>query len=112
VLLFGAFLFGQNLKSSPDQTEEGGSATWRFNQSTTSALWKTPGLFEGYGIKTRSNLNTLSAAVFGQLDIALTNKISLMPGIRYNYDAKDLTYSRTTYGGLQTTDPALIALKN
>ena len=109
--VFGAFVFGQNLKSNPDQTEEGGSATWRFNQSTTSALWKTPGLFEGYGIKTRSNLNTLSAAVFGQLDIALSNKISLMPGIRYNYDAKDLTYSRKTYGGLQTTDAALIALK-
>jgi iron complex outermembrane receptor protein len=109
--VFGAFVIGQNLKSAPDQTEEGGSATWRFNQSTTSALWKTPGLFEGYGIKTRSNLNTLSAAVFGQLDIALTNKLSLMPGIRYNYDAKDLTYSRTTYGGLQTTDAALIALK-
>lgn len=109
--VFGAFVFGQNLKSNPEQTEEGGSATWRFNQSTTSALWKTPGLFEGYGIKTRNNLNTLSAAVFGQLDIALTNKISLMPGIRYNYDAKDLTFSRTTYGGLQTTDPALLALK-
>jgi iron complex outermembrane receptor protein len=109
--VFGVFLFGQNLKSSPDQTEESGSATWRFNQSTTSALWKTPGLFEGYGIKTRSNLNTLSAAVFGQLDIALTNKISLMPGLRYNYDAKDVAFSRTTYGGLQTTDPALLALK-
>jgi iron complex outermembrane recepter protein len=109
--VLGAFLFGQNLKSSPDQIEEAGSDAWRFNQSTTSALWKTPGLFEGYGIKTRNNLNTLSAAVFGQLDIALTNKISLMPGIRYNYDAKDLTFSRTTYGGLQTTDPALIALK-
>ncbi len=109
--VFGAFVFGQNLKSNPDQIEEGGSATWRFNQSTTSALWKTPGLFEGYGIKTRSNLNTLSAAVFGQLDIALTNKISLMPGLRYNYDSKDLTYNRTTYGGLQTTDAALLALK-
>lgn len=109
--VFGAFVFGQNLKSAPDQVEEGGSATWRFNQSSTSPLWKTPGLFEGYGIKTRSNLNTLSAAVFGQVDIALTNKISLMPGLRYNYDAKDLTYSRTTYGGLQTTDAALIALK-
>jgi iron complex outermembrane receptor protein len=110
--VFGVFVFGQNLKSSPDQTEESGSATWRFSQSTTSALWKTPGLFEGYGIKTRQNLNTLSAAVFGQLDIALMNKISLMPGIRYNYDAKDIDFSRTTYGGLQTTDAALIALKN
>ena len=110
--VFGVFVFGQNLKSSPDQTEESGSATWRFSQSTTSALWKTPGLFEGYGIKTRQNLNTLSAAVFGQLDIALTNRLSLMPGIRYNYDSKDIEFSRTTYGGLQTTDPALLALKN
>jgi iron complex outermembrane receptor protein len=109
--VFGAFVFGQNVKSDPDQTEESGSAAWRFNQSTTSALWKTPGLLDGYGIKTRSNLNTLSAAVFGQLDIALTNKISLMPGIRYNYDSKDVTFSRTTYGGLQTTDAALLALK-
>ncbi len=110
--VFGVFVFGQNLKSSPDQTEESGSATWRFSQSTTSTLWKTPGLFEGYGIKTRQNLNTLSAAVFGQLDIALTNRLSLMPGIRYNYDSKDIEFSRTTYGGLQTTDPALLALKN
>lgn len=109
--VLGAFVFGQNLKSSPDQTEEGGAATWRFNQSSTSPLWRTPGLFEGYGIKTRSNLNTLSAAVFGQLDIALTSKLSLMPGVRYNYDSKDIEFSRTTYGGLQTTDPALIALK-
>ena len=31
--------------------------------------------------------------------------------MRYNYDKKDADYSRTTYGGLQTTDPALIALK-
>lgn len=110
--VFGVFVFGQNLKSSPDQTEESGSATWRFSQSTTSTLWKTPGLFEGYGIKTRQNLNTLSAAVFGQLDIALTNRLSLMPGVRYNYDSKDIEFSRTTYGGLQTTDPALLALKN
>ncbi len=110
--VFGVFVFGQNLKSSPDQTEESGSATWRFSQSTTSTLWKTPGLFEGYGIKTRQNLNTLSAAVFGQLDIALTNRLSLMPGVRYKYDSKDIEFSRTTYGGLQTTDPALLALKN
>ncbi len=109
--VFGAFYFAQDLKSDPDQTEEAGNAQWRFAQSTTSALWKTPGLFDGYGIKTRQNMNTQSAALFGQLDIALSNKLSLMPGIRYNYDRKQISFARTTYGGLQTTDPALIALK-
>ena len=109
--VFGAFYFAQDLKSDPDQTEEAGNAQWRFAQSSTSALWKTPGLFDGYGIKTRQTLNTQSAALFGQLDIALSNKLSLMPGIRYNYDRKQISFARTTYGGLQTTDPALIALK-
>jgi iron complex outermembrane receptor protein len=110
--VFGVFAFGQNLKSDPLQLEESGKDTWRFSQSSTSALWKTPGLLDGYGIKTDQNLNTLSTAVFGQLDIALTNKLSLMPGLRYNYDKKSITFKRETYGGLATTDPALIALKN
>ena len=35
----------------------------------------------------------------------------LLPGLRYNYDKKAADYDRKTYGGLQTTDPALIALK-
>ena len=109
--VFGLFYFAQDLKSDPDQTEESGNAQWRFSQSTTSALWKTPGLLDGFGIKTRQNMQTQSAAIFGQLDIALGSKLSLMPGLRYNYDRKQIDFSRTTYGGLQTTDPALLALK-
>jgi iron complex outermembrane receptor protein len=35
----------------------------------------------------------------------------VLPGVRYNYDKKVVDYERKTYGGLQTTDPALIALK-
>lgn len=37
-----------------------------------------------------------------------SRNIHLMPGIRYNYDKKDVTYDRETYGGLQTTNPDLI----
>ena len=36
----------------------------------------------------------------------------MLPGLRYNYDKKIANYRRDTYGGLQTTDPALLALKN
>ncbi|KAF2510172.1 TonB-dependent receptor [Flavobacterium zhairuonense] len=105
----GVFFIDQT--SQTDGTEESGNAQWRFSQSTTSPLWKTPGLFEGYGIKTDANIRSSSAAVFGQIDWAITERFHVLPGLRYNFDKKDAHYSRKTYGGLQTTDPALLALK-
>ncbi|TDO70025.1 iron complex outermembrane receptor protein [Flavobacterium chryseum] len=105
----GVFFIDQT--SQTDGTEESGNAQWRFAQSTTSNLWKTPGLFEGYGIKTDARIRASSAAVFGQIDWAITDWLHVLPGLRYNFDKKDAHYARTTYGGLQTTDPALLALK-
>lgn len=93
-------------------TEESGSAQWRFSQSSTSALWRTPGLFEGYGIYTTASIKSKSAAAFASIDWELINGFHILPGIRYNYDEKDVNYNRTARGGLQTTDPALLALKN
>lgn len=107
----GVFYIGQDLKSDPYHIEESGDAQWRFSQNSTSELWKTPGLFEGYGIKTNSRLQSTGAAIFGQLDWAVTEKLHILPGIRYNYDKKDVNFDRKTYGGLETDDPALIALK-
>ncbi len=108
----GLYGIWQDLNTDPVQTEESGSAQWRFSQSTSSELWKTPGLFDGYGTKTTSSMQSFSGAVFGQLDWNLIDKLHLLPGIRYNYDKKNVVYDRQTYGGLQTTDPALLALKN
>ncbi|TDO96548.1 TonB-dependent receptor [Flavobacterium sp. 245] len=105
----GAFFIDQT--SQTDGTEESGNAQWRFSQSTTSPLWKTPGLFEGYGIKTDARIRASSAAVFGQIDWAITERLHILPGLRYNFDKKDAHYARKTYGGLQTNDPALLALK-
>jgi iron complex outermembrane receptor protein len=66
---------------------------------------------DGYGIRTFSTLETVSAAVFGQLDWAITEKLHFLPGIRFNYDKKSVDFNRETYGGLQTTDPGLLAIK-
>ena len=110
--VFGVFLIDQDLTSDPVQTEESGSAQWRFAQNTTSELWKTPGLFDGFGTKTTSRLKTLGAAIFSQVDWSITENLHLLPGLRFNYDKKDVDYKRETYGGLQTTDPAILALKN
>lgn len=108
----GIFGLWQGLNSDPVQTEEAGSAQWRFAQSSTSALWKTPGLFDNFGIQTTNRIQSTSLAAFSQADWSITDKIHFLPGIRYNYDRKIVNYNRKTYGGLQTTDAALVALKN
>lgn len=107
----GIFIIGQDLKTDPAHIEESGAAQWRFSQSSTSNLWKTPGLLDGYGIRTKSRLETFGAAVFGQLDLAITDRLHFLPGIRYNYDKKKVEFDRQTYGGLETNDPQLLAIK-
>ncbi len=107
----GVFFIGQDLKTDPVHIEESGAAQWRFSQSTTSEKWKTPGLLDGYGIRTTSTLNTFGAAAFAQVDWAITDALHVLPGIRYNFDKKEVDYNRETYGGLQTDDPDLIAIK-
>ena len=42
---------------------------------------------------------------------SLTDRLRLLPGLRFNYDQKDVDFDQQVYGGLQTTDPALIALQ-
>lgn len=106
----GLFLIGQEVNING--TEESGSAQWRFSKSSTSNLWSTPGLFEGYGISTTASIKSFSAAAYANLDWSITPSLHIQPGIRYNLDNKNVSYIRTTYGGLQTTDPALSALKN
>src|SRR5690606_8446778 len=70
------------------------------------------GLLDGYGIKTYPSLNTFSGAVFAQVDWKITPTLRLLPGIRLNYDKKEVDFRRETYGGLQTDDPDLLAIKN
>lgn len=103
--VIGAFFISQDLNTDPFHIEESGSAQARFSLNTNKAdtvLWKTPGLFEGYGIKTNSRLQSTGAAVFGQVDWAVTDKLHVLPGVRYNYDKKKVDFNRQTYGGLNT----------
>lgn len=110
----GVFLLGQNLQGL-GQTEEVGKDQWRFVQTANTgaqALYSTPGLLDGFGIRTNSTIKSLSAAVFGQVDWEVLKNLHVLPGLRFTYDKKDVDYDRNTYGGLQTTDAALLALKS
>jgi iron complex outermembrane recepter protein len=96
----GVFFIDQEVKI--DGTEESGSDQWRFSKSSTSVLWETPGLFEGYGIRTKASIKSQSAAAFANVDWEIAERLHVLPGIRFNYDQKDVVYDRITYGGLDT----------
>ena len=98
----GVYILGQEVASDPYAIEEAGSATWRFQQNSTSPLWSTPGLFEGFGTRTLSSIKSFSAAVFANLDWEIVKGLHILPGLRYNYDKKDVIYDRQVYGGLDT----------
>ena len=106
----GGFGFHQTLDSDPAFKQEQGSAAARFLLAPTPAA-ATPGLLDGYGFNQYVQYDNTSAAIFGQADVAVTSRLRLLPGLRFNYDRKQVDFDQQIYGGLQTTDPALIALQ-
>jgi iron complex outermembrane receptor protein len=106
----GAFLFRQGVDSDPVIKQEQGSAAARFLLAP-SALAATPGLLDGYGFDQYLKYRNVSAALFGQVEWSVTDRLRLLPGLRFNYDQKAVDFDQQVYGGLQTSDPALIALQ-
>ena len=109
-IVVGGFVFKQTLNSAPSFKQEQGSAAWRFLLAPTAAA-ATPGLLDGYGQNQYVTFGNVSAATFGQIEWAVTDRLRLLPGLRFNYDQKEVDFDQQVYGGLQTTDPVLIALQ-
>ena len=106
----GVFAFHQSIDSDPSFVQEQGSAAARFLLAPGAAA-ATPGLLDGYGYRQAVRYGNTSAATFGQLEWAITDRVRVLPGLRVNYDTKNVDFNQQVYGGLQTTDPVLIALQ-
>jgi iron complex outermembrane receptor protein len=106
----GAFVFHQTLDSNPSFKQEQGSAAAAF-LLPPGPLSSTPGLLDGYGFNQYVTYRNTSAAIFGQLQWSITDRLRVLPGLRLNYDAKNVDFDQQVYGGLQTNNPALIALQ-
>tara|TARA_R110002050_G_scaffold291417_1_gene445863 strand:+ start:2870 stop:5428 length:2559 start_codon:yes stop_codon:yes gene_type:complete len=108
----GLFAFYQKLDPDGAHTLEAGSDQWAFVRNSTSPLWQTPGLLDGLTQETKPRFRNFSGAVFSQLDWNISDKLIINPGIRLNYDQKEVDFQRTVTGGLATSDPDLLALQN
>ena len=109
-LVAGFFYFRQLLNSDPVIVQEQGAAAYRVLLSP-SANASTPGLLDGYGYRQYVHYVNSSNAVFSQAQLKLSNRWRVLPGIRFNYDQKRVNFDQQTYGGLQTTTAALLALQ-
>lgn len=103
--VFGVFGFRQRLRSNPVHTEEVGADYFRFvwnpgsgpNGSPDITRWGPGGsvidnYFNGQRSEITSRLDTVSAAVFGQLDWQIGERLRLLPGLRLNYDRKEVDF--------------------
>jgi iron complex outermembrane receptor protein len=109
-LVAGVFAFHQTLDSDSSFRQEHGSAAARFLLAPTPQA-ATPGLLDGYGFAQYVHFDNLSAATYGQLEWRVTDRLRILPGLRVNYDDKSVDFDQQVSGGLQTTDPALLALQ-
>ena len=104
----GGFGFRQTIESTGKQQQGSAAARFLLAPSTAAA---TPRLLDGYGQTSDIHSTNVSEAVFGQLDWSITERLRFLPGLRFNYDKKAVDYDTQIYGGLQTSDAALIALQ-
>ncbi len=111
----GLFYIDQEVKTNG--FEQSGSAQARFSKNSTGPnaktpgtsndqLWATPGLLNGYGINTFSSIKSQSAAAFASLDLEFAENWHILPGIRFNYDNKDVDFNRVASGGLDVATSA------
>ena len=98
----GAFYFRQGLDSDPVIRQEHGAAAARFLLAPSAAA-ATPGLLDGYGFNQYLTYRNVSAALFGQVEWQVSDRLRLLPGLRLNYDEKFVDFDQQVYGGLQTT---------
>ncbi|HUR33749.1 MAG TPA: TonB-dependent receptor [Vicinamibacterales bacterium] len=106
----GAFYFGQGIDSNPVIKQEQGTAAARFLLAPSAAA-ATPGLLDGYGFNQSLAYDNTSAALFGQLEWSINDRLRFLPGLRLNYDRKKVDFDQEVYGGLLTREPALVALQ-
>ena len=103
----GLYWFAQTITGEPI-TQYGPVAThWLLGSPPTY-----PGaLLDGYGTDGHTRFHSDSWSGFGEATWHATDKLAATLGVRYTVENKQGRFDSTVYGGLATTDPALIKAK-
>lgn len=92
-------LFGYYQKIDTQGLERHGPASSRWNINPSNPLSLDPTVLDGLTAINIQSLTNTSVALFGQASWKLTDKLTLQPGLRINYDEKKGLYDRTVFDG-------------
>ncbi|WP_448658645.1 TonB-dependent receptor [Sphingomonas sp. CJ99] len=92
----GLFGFHQNIRTSGVQETGPAASKWLLNP--TSALSDNPQVLNNLSAVNDIRLDNTSLALFGKLNWNLTDRLTVSPGIRVNYDKKQGLYDSVVTG--------------
>lgn len=96
-LVVGAFAFRQRIDTQG--TEQQGAASSRWNINPTNPLSNDPTVLDGLVALNTQYLKNTSFALFGQASWKVTERFTVQPGVRLNYDKKEGYYERRVFDG-------------
>ncbi|WP_375383351.1 TonB-dependent receptor [uncultured Sphingomonas sp.] len=103
----GFYYFTQKITGEPLSTYGSQATYWLLGPAPTYPS----NLLDGYGTDGRTNFNSRSYAVFGEANYRILPRLTATGGLRYTWEDKDGSYATTVFGGLATTNTALVNAK-
>jgi len=104
--VIGAFAFQQRIDTQGTEQQGSDASAWNLTGGNSNALATDPSVLEGLTAINTQWLKATSLALFGQLDFKLTDRLTIQPGARLNYDKKDGFYHREVFDGQGNAVPA------
>lgn len=97
-LVTGLYFFHQRIDTQGIEQQGVNASRWNL----TGALASDPSVLAGLTARNTQWLKATSAAYYGQLSYKLTDKLTIQPGVRLNYDKKSGFYQRRVFDGSGT----------
>lgn len=94
--VLGAFAFYQEIRTQGIQEQGPAASAWLLNP--TSPLSNNPAVLNGVVANNDIRLDNVSLAAFGKLNWKVTDRFTISPGIRINYDKKEGQYDSVVTG--------------
>jgi len=107
----GLYFYRQRVIGRPISIYGADAAFWLIGPTTGTApntIAVPANLLDGYGTDGRTDFQSNSYAVFGEVNWRIMPRLTLTGGLRYTYEDKKGTYDTFVFGGPATSNTALI----
>lgn len=108
----GLYFFRQRVIGRPISIYGPQAAYWLIGPSTGANATPVPAnLLDGYGTDGRTDFQSNSYAAFGEVNWRPVDRLTLTAGLRYTWEDKKGSYDTFVFGGLATSNTALVNAK-